>query len=184
MQTNDSPLNIKTSELWPVNAKKILKSKNVDIKKLKEMFRRVLFPWDDKYNTERTFFSLRAEHRPLFIVKPKSVREVEKILDYVKFANDSVKPCDKSVFHCSSSLRVTLWVMSSLVFESLEANSSSLAVSIINSVENLLKILSCAVDIPFIQNIGQVRRFDILITSIVFANPRFPISFWWERKCF
>jgi FAD/FMN-containing dehydrogenase len=76
-------LTVTTPQLWPINAKKLLEKKNVDTNELKTMFTNVLFPWDDGYDSGRTFYSIRIEHRPLFIVKPVSTTEIERILDYV-----------------------------------------------------------------------------------------------------
>src|SRR5579871_360433 len=79
-----NPLVVTTPELWPINARKILEEKNVNPNELKSMFKHVTFPWEHKYNTERVFFSVRIEERPLFIVKPITIQEIEKILDFVK----------------------------------------------------------------------------------------------------
>ena len=76
-------LTVTTPQLWPINAKKMLERKNVDITELKTMFTNVIFPWDDKYDGNRTFYSIRIEHRPLFIVKPVNTDEIEEILNYV-----------------------------------------------------------------------------------------------------
>lgn len=82
-----------TLEYWPINAKNIMREKNVNIDELKLMFEFILFPWDDKYNTDRTYFSLRVQQRPLFIVKPSSIAEIESILDYVKLKNLTIRVC-------------------------------------------------------------------------------------------
>lgn len=78
-----SPLDVTTPELWPINAEKIIREKNISIQELEKMFTNITFPWNNKYNTERVYYSLRINQRPLFIVKPTSIAEIEKILDYV-----------------------------------------------------------------------------------------------------
>ena len=80
-----------TPEYWPINAKNTLKEKNVNIAALRKQFTNIFFPWDKKYNSERVYFSLRIQQRPLFIVKPICVCEIEKILDYVKLKNLSIR---------------------------------------------------------------------------------------------
>src|SRR5579863_6303534 len=88
---SDKVLKVTTPELWPLKAREILKSKNVDVSELQEMFTHIAFPWDNVYNTERVYFSLRIEQRPLFIVKPCCVSEIEKILNYVRLKNVTVR---------------------------------------------------------------------------------------------
>lgn len=83
--TNDvNDLTVTTPQLWPINARSILEKKNVNIQELQEMFTNVIFPWDDKYDGNRTFYSIRIEHRPLIIIKPTTSLEIEQILNYVK----------------------------------------------------------------------------------------------------
>jgi FAD/FMN-containing dehydrogenase len=74
---------VTTPELWPINATKIMKEKNIVPDQLKQLFENIWFPWEDKYNTERVYFSLRIQQRPLFIVKPINTTELETILNYV-----------------------------------------------------------------------------------------------------
>lgn len=88
---NDANLSITTPEHWPNKALKILKSKNVDVKELEHTFKHITFPWNDKYNTERTYFSLRIQERPLFIIKPTSISEIETILNYVNSKNLTIR---------------------------------------------------------------------------------------------
>jgi len=76
-------LTVTTPQLWPLNAKKLLEEKGVNIDELKTMFTNVVFPWDDKYDGNRTFYSIRIEHRPLVIIKPVTTDEIEGILNYV-----------------------------------------------------------------------------------------------------
>src|SRR5579872_2933823 len=80
-----------TLEYWPINAKNIMDEKNVDITELKSMFTFILFPWDDKYNTERMYFSLRIQQRPLFIITPINLQEIELILDYAKLKKLTIR---------------------------------------------------------------------------------------------
>ena len=90
-QIIEPKLTTTTPEYWPINAKNMLTEKHVNICNLRKMFTHVVFPWDNKYNTERVYFSLRIEQRPLFIVKPVSVCEIERILNYVKLKKLSIR---------------------------------------------------------------------------------------------
>lgn len=80
-----------TPEYWPINAKNILTEKGVNIADLREKFTKIYFPWDPIYNGKRVYFSLRIQQRPLFIVKPVCVCEIEEILNYVKLKNLSIR---------------------------------------------------------------------------------------------
>ena len=76
-------LNTTTPEYWPINAKHILKSKHISVGKLRKEFIQISLPWDPTYNTDRVYFSLRIQQRPLFIIKPACKTELEKILNLV-----------------------------------------------------------------------------------------------------
>jgi hypothetical protein len=47
------------------------------------MFTEIVFPWEDKYNTARVYFSLRIQQRPLFVVRVRDTNEIETISNYV-----------------------------------------------------------------------------------------------------
>ena len=72
-----------TPEIWPDKARKIMNEKGIDVETLQEMFGEIVFPWQDEYNTARVYFSLRIQQRPLFVVRPHDVNEIETILNYV-----------------------------------------------------------------------------------------------------
>ncbi|AYV76781.1 MAG: FAD-binding oxidoreductase [Barrevirus sp.] len=72
-----------TPEIWPIKAKQIILDKGINIEALMKSFTEIWFPWSDQYNSERTYFSLRIELRPLFIIKPHTIDEIETILNYV-----------------------------------------------------------------------------------------------------
>ena len=72
-----------TPEIWPKKAEAIMIEKGIDVETLKEMFEEIVFPWQDEYNTARVYFSLRIQQRPLFVVRPHDVNEIETILNYV-----------------------------------------------------------------------------------------------------
>ena len=72
-----------TPEIWPDKARKIMIEKGIDVETLQEMFGEIVFPWQDEYNTARVYFSLRIQQRPLFVVRPHDVTEIETILNYV-----------------------------------------------------------------------------------------------------
>src|SRR5581483_9797344 len=74
---------VTTPELWPINAKKILEDKNISVEDLKCDFTEIFFPWDEKYSSKRTYFSLIVQQRPLFIITINHISEIEKILNYV-----------------------------------------------------------------------------------------------------
>lgn len=75
---------VTTPELWPINAAKILKDKNISVEYLKCNFTEIFFPWDEEYSSKRTYFSLIIQQRPLFIVTINHISEIEKILNYVE----------------------------------------------------------------------------------------------------
>ena len=52
-------LAVKTDDLWPIKVGEILKSKNISEHKLNDIFTNIIFPWNDEYNSLRTYFSLR-----------------------------------------------------------------------------------------------------------------------------
>ena len=72
-----------TPEIWPKKAEGMMREKGIDVETLKEMFEEIVFPWQDEYNTARVYFSLRIQQRPLFVVRPHDVKEIETILNYV-----------------------------------------------------------------------------------------------------
>ena len=71
-----------TKQLWPHEAKQILDSKNVNIKKLKKNFKHIYFPWTQNYDFNRNYYSLRIQQRPLFIIEVTNTNEIELILKY------------------------------------------------------------------------------------------------------
>jgi hypothetical protein len=77
-------LSVTTPDLWPMTAKRILEDKGVNPETVKSTFENVVFPWDNEYNTQRNYFSLRIQVRPLMIVKPTNTNEIEAVLDFVK----------------------------------------------------------------------------------------------------
>jgi hypothetical protein len=80
-----------TPQLWPENARQIMKDKGINVEELKIIFTSISFPWDNDYDKGRTYFSLRIQQRPLFIVKCQNDNEVEEILNYVKEKNLTVR---------------------------------------------------------------------------------------------
>jgi hypothetical protein len=80
-----------TLDLWPKEARQILKDKKVSVSQLKKMFTHICFPWDNVYNTERNYFSLRIQQRPLFIIKPENTDEIKSILNYIKLKNLTIR---------------------------------------------------------------------------------------------
>lgn len=83
-----------TLQLWPIEAKSILQSKEIDVKQLKCQFKSIYFPWDNEYNTERNYYSLRIQVRPLFIVVTTTNEEIEYILNLAKLHQLSVAICN------------------------------------------------------------------------------------------
>src|SRR5665648_631812 len=84
-------MDIRTNQLWPIKSRLILEEKNIDIVQLKCLFKHILFPWNYGYNGERTYYSLRIQQRPLFIIKVISAEEIKNILDYVKEKNLTIR---------------------------------------------------------------------------------------------
>ena len=82
---------VKTNQIWPLQAKEILKDKNISITKLKKNFKYIFFPWSKYYNLERTYYSIRIEQRPLIIFKPISTCEIQKILNFVYKYNFTIR---------------------------------------------------------------------------------------------
>jgi len=82
---------VKTNQIWPLQAKKILKDKNISITKLKKNFKYIFFPWSKYYNLERIYYSIRIEQRPLIIFKPISTCEIQKILNFVYKYNFTIR---------------------------------------------------------------------------------------------
>ena len=73
-----------TPEIWPEKARGIMRDKGIDVEELIQNYEEIVFPWQDAYNTARVYFSLRIQQRPLFVVRPHDVNEIESILNYVK----------------------------------------------------------------------------------------------------
>ena len=84
-------LTITTPEIWSVEAKKIMTAKGIDTTELSKLFSSIQYPWNDQYNSDRVYYSLRIQQRPLFIVKPSSIVEIETILNYVKEKNLTIR---------------------------------------------------------------------------------------------
>jgi hypothetical protein len=80
-------LNSTTPQLWPDKARVILKDKGIDTEKLLN----AIFPWDEEYDKERTYFSLRIQQRPLFIFICRTDEDVIFILNYVKEKNLTIR---------------------------------------------------------------------------------------------
>ena len=74
---------IVTNEIWPIEAKNILKEKEISELELISQFTYVYFPWTTNYDLERTYYSLRIEQRPLIIFKPISTLEIENIINFI-----------------------------------------------------------------------------------------------------
>ena len=81
MDTNSS-INTTSTQLWADKAADILIQKNINTDHLQKLFTHIYFPWDKTYDSERLYFSLRIQQRPLFIVKPVSLEEIESILNF------------------------------------------------------------------------------------------------------
>lgn len=77
-------LSITTTELWPLKAREIIKSKKISKSYLLKNFHKVYFPWDSEYDKKRTYYSLSVQQRPLFIIIPNNVNQLELILNYIK----------------------------------------------------------------------------------------------------
>jgi hypothetical protein len=80
-----------TPELWPSNARQILKVKNIDVDKLKNEFSKVYFPWDSQYLSHTNYFSLTVQQRPLIVFVPIKTQELEKIMNFIKEKNLSIR---------------------------------------------------------------------------------------------
>lgn len=86
-------LNLTTIELWIEKSKKIMKEKKINISKLKKKFTNIYFPWNGKYDLYRNYYSLRIQQRPLFIIRPISINELEYILHYVYIFKLNIRIC-------------------------------------------------------------------------------------------
>jgi len=75
-------LTLKSTQLWPYNSRLIIEEKKINIDWLKQQFTNIYFPWDDLYDLERNYYSLKIQQRPLIIIQPTNTNEIEKILDY------------------------------------------------------------------------------------------------------
>ena len=80
-------LTITTPQLWPREAKVLIKQRELSVHRLEEAFNDIVFPWDVSYDKDRTVFSLICQMRPLFIVTPTSNREVRSILELAVLKN-------------------------------------------------------------------------------------------------
>lgn len=87
-------ISLKTTELWAYNSKQIMEKKNICPCKLKRMFTHIYFPWDDSYDFERNYYSLKIQQRPLFIVQPINTHEIELILNYSDKKNLKLRICN------------------------------------------------------------------------------------------
>ena len=67
--------------IWPEQALTIIKEKGLSVKKLKNKFEHIYFPWDDSYNKFRFFYKLQIQELPLFIVRAANVTEIENFLN-------------------------------------------------------------------------------------------------------
>ena len=86
-------LDLTTIELWIEKSKQIMKEKNINISKLKNIFNHIFFTWNVKYDLYRNYYSLRIQQRPLFIIRPITITEVEYILNYVYKKNLKIRIC-------------------------------------------------------------------------------------------
>lgn len=86
-------INANTSDLWSDNVKKILKEKEISVDRLEQDFRQISFPWSSTYDRDRQYFSIRIQQRPLFIIKPTTIKEIEKALNFVHKKNLTVRIC-------------------------------------------------------------------------------------------
>ena len=86
-------INAVSTQLWPEKAKGIMKDKHINIEDLQARYKKIFFPWSTNYETERLYFSLRIQQRPLIIVKAVSTDELESILDYVYKKNLTIRVC-------------------------------------------------------------------------------------------
>ena len=49
---------VRTPELWSINARALLSSKNIDPVMLQSQYTNIYFPWDSNYDAERTYYLL------------------------------------------------------------------------------------------------------------------------------
>lgn len=84
-------LEVTTQNIWPVNARRILEEKHVDISSLEKSYNKIYFPWNNNYDSHRNYYSLRIQERSLFIIKPVNTDELEHILNYVKEKNLTIR---------------------------------------------------------------------------------------------
>lgn len=87
-------MNITTLEIWPVNAKRILEEKGIDIQNLETKFENIYFPWDIKYEQNNIYFSSRIQQHPLFIIKAIDEDEIIFLLNYIKVKNLTFRICN------------------------------------------------------------------------------------------
>lgn len=83
-----------TNQLWPLEAMDIIKTKKLSVPQLKSAYDEIYFPSSEKYNTERTYFSLLIQLRPLFIIKVKNTKEIESILNYANKNKLTIRICN------------------------------------------------------------------------------------------
>lgn len=72
---------IRTPELWPIEAKKIIITKGICQARLEESFSKVVFPWNSSYNNYRVFYEHQIQEFPLFVVVLKEYKEASKVLN-------------------------------------------------------------------------------------------------------
>lgn len=70
-----------TQQLWPIEAKRLLKQKGLRRRQLRRLFQRVIFPGDKTYDSHRFFFKLEMSELPLFVVVLSTYTEAPRLLD-------------------------------------------------------------------------------------------------------
>lgn len=74
-------LDTTTVQIWPQRARQILKAKGISRRKLKKIFKKVVFPGNPSYDSYRFFFELEISELPLFVVVFKNQDEAPKLMD-------------------------------------------------------------------------------------------------------
>ena len=74
-------INATVTELWPNEAKLIIKEKGLSVVNLETSFTRIYFPWSKTYNNYRFMYKLQIQELPLFVIVPVNINEIEKLLD-------------------------------------------------------------------------------------------------------
>jgi hypothetical protein len=80
-------LNATIVELWPDEAKVLIKAKELSIKKLKKYFCKIYFPWDATYNNYRFMYKLQIQELPLFVIVPQNKYEICSLLNLAHIKN-------------------------------------------------------------------------------------------------